>query len=110
MDFQFILAGLSPLLSGILLYEYRKQSAKNKIEDQMREQQHAALVGGVEALLRDRLLHGMEEGLANGYAPISKAESLNSMYLAYHNLGGNGIVTETYKRFMALPHVPPDHQ
>ena len=103
MDLQFILAGLSPLLSGILLYEYKKQSAKNKIEDQMREQQHAALVGGVEALLRDRLLHGMEEGLANGYAPIS-------MYLAYHNLGGNGIVTETYKRFMALPHVPPDHQ
>lgn len=106
---QMILAGIPSLLSGILLFEWKQQRAQSKKEETEKEQKHAALVKGVEALLRDRLLNGIEESLANGYVPLSKAEALNSMYLAYHNLGGNGIVTESYKRFLALPHTPPVH-
>lgn len=106
---QIILAGIPSLLSGILLYEWKQQRKQSKKEETEKEQKHAALVKGVEALLRDRLIIGMEECIAKGYAPISTVEILGSMYTAYHNLGGNGLVTETYRRFIALPHARPEH-
>lgn len=98
------------MLSGILLYEWKQQRAQNAKEETEKEQKHSALVKGVEALLRDRLIIGMDECIAKGYAPISTVEIMGSMYMAYHNLGGNGLVTETYRKFIALPHsLPGNH-
>ena len=107
---QMLLAGVPSLLSGILLYEWKQQRNQSKIEEPEKEQKRVALVKGVEALLRDRLIIGMEDCITKEYAPISTVEILVSMYMAYHNLGGNGIVTEVYKKFIRLPHIPPDHQ
>ena len=107
---QMLLAGVPSLLSGILLYEWKQQRNQSKIEETEKEQKRVALVIGVEALLRDRLIIGMEDCITKEYAPISTVEILVSMYMAYHNLGGNGIVTEVYKKFIRLPHIPPDHQ
>ena len=107
---QMLLAGVPSLLSGILLYEWKQQRNQSKIEETENEQKRVALVKGVEALLRDRLIIGMEDCITKEYAPISTVEILVSMYMAYHNLGGNGIVTEVYKKFIRLPHIPPDHQ
>lgn len=107
---QMLLAGVPSLLSGILLYEWKQQRNQSKIEATEKEQKRVALVKGVEALLRDRLIIGMEDCITKEYAPISTVEILVSMYMAYHNLGGNGIVTEVYKKFIRLPHIPPDHQ
>lgn len=105
-----LLAGIPSLLSGILLYEWKQQRAQNAKEETEKEQKHSALVKGVEALLRDRLIIGMDECIAKGYAPISTVEIMGSMYMAYHNLGGNGLVTETYRKFIALPHsLPGNH-
>lgn len=107
---QILLAGVPSLLSGILLYEWKQQRAQNAKEETEKEQKHSALVKGVEALLRDRLIIGMDECIAKGYAPISTVEIMGSMYMAYHNLGGNGLVTETYRKFIALPHsLPGNH-
>ena len=105
-----LLAGVPSLLSGILLYEWKQQRNQSKIAETEKEQKRVALVKGVEALLRDRLIIGMEDCITKEYAPISTVEILVSMYMAYHNLGGNGIVTEVYKKFIRLPHIPPDHQ
>ena len=107
---QMLLAGVPSLLSGILLYEWKQQRNQSKIEETEKEQKRVALVKGVEALLRDRLIIGMEDCITKEYAPISTVEILVSMYMAYHNLGGSGIVTEVYKKFIRLPHIPPDHQ
>lgn len=107
---QMLLAGVPSLLSGILLYEWKQQRNQSKIEETEKEQKRVVLVKGVEALLRDRLIIGMEDCITKEYAPISTVEILVSMYMAYHNLGGNGIVTEVYKKFIRLPHIPPDHQ
>ena len=107
---QILLAGEPSLLSGILLYEWKQQRAQNAKKETEKEQKHSALVKGVEALLRDRLIIGMDECIAKGYAPISTVEIMGSMYMAYHNLGGNGLVTETYRKFIALPHsLPGNH-
>lgn len=100
----YLAAALSSLFSGILLYEWKQQRTQSK-EEASQEQKHEALVKGVEALLRDRLIFGMDDCIAKGCAPISTVEIMGSMYMAYHNLGGNGLVTELYKKFVALPHV-----
>ena len=101
-----LLAGIPSLLSGVLLYEWKQQRKQNKAEETEKEQKRAALVKGVEALLRDRLIIGMDKCINDGYAQISTVEILGSMYVAYHNLGGNGLVTETYRKFINLPHSP----
>ncbi len=63
---QMLLAGIPSLLSGILLYEWEQQRKHSKAEETEKEQKHAALVKGVEALLRDRLIIGMEECINKG--------------------------------------------
>lgn len=101
---QILLAGVPSLLSGILLYEWKQQRKRIKEEETEKEIRNEALVKGVQALLRDRLITGMEACLEKGYAPINTVEIMGSMYAAYCNLGGNGIVSGIYQRFVSLPH------
>lgn len=108
MDLQILLAGIPSLLSGILLYEYKRQTSDRENEQEEKLKRHDAVVKGVEALLRDRLIQGLEFNLSQGYATISTVEAFTMMYSAYSDLGGNGIVTHMYKSFLELPHVNPD--
>ncbi len=101
------LPSLSSLLSGVLLWKFKTVQDEGKAEQAVRAKKHEALVVGVVAMLRDRLIDAMDYYLALGWVPHHKAEVVNKMYLAYHNLGGNDIVTETYHKFMALPHSEP---
>ena len=55
-------------------------------------------------MLRDRLIDTMDHHIEAGWVPVHKAEAVNKMYVSYHNLGGNDIVTQTYQRFTLLPH------
>lgn len=107
---QMILAGIPSLLSGILLFEWKQQRAQSKKEETEKEQKHAALVTGVVAMLRDRIIDAMDYYLALGWVPHHKAEVVNKMYVAYHNLGGNDIVSLTYQHFMTLPHTAPSKE
>lgn len=101
------LPSLSSLLSGVLLWKFKTIQDEGKAEQAVRVKKHEALVTGVVAMLRDRLIAVMDYYLVIGWVPHHKAEAVNKMYLAYHNLGGNDIVTESYHRFMALPHAAP---
>ncbi len=101
---QYLLAGASPLLSGILLFEYRKRANADAQNRAAQEQKHEALVQGVVAMLRDRLIDTMDHHIEAGWVPVHKAEAIHRMYMSYHNLGGNDIVTKTYQRFILLPH------
>lgn len=101
------LPSLSSLLSGVLLWKLKTLRDAGEAERIERIQKHEALVTGVVAMLRDRLIDVMDYYVAAGWVPHHKAEAVNKMYLAYHGLGGNDIVTETYRRFMALPHAAP---
>ncbi|WP_432642719.1 hypothetical protein [Acidaminococcus sp.] len=101
---QYLLAGASPLLSGILLFEYRKRANADAQNRVAQEQKHEALVQGVVAMLRDRLIDTMDHHIEAGWVPVHKAEAIHRMYTSYHNLGGNDIVTKTYQQFILLPH------
>ncbi len=68
-----------------------------------RMQKQKALECGVQALLRDRMLHCYNKYIDAGFAPIYAKENYENMYQQYHELGGNGVMTHLHEEFMALP-------
>lgn len=99
---------LSGVLSGILLWKFKQRTVAEKAEKDEAEKKHTALVQGVVAMLRDRLIDVMDYHIDAGWCPVHKVEVINKMYLSYHDLGGNDIVSKTYQRFVNLPHQPGD--
>ena len=85
--------------SGILGIGTRAILARMK-EQEMRQK---ALEFGVQALLRDRMLHCYNKYIDAGFAPIFAKENYENMYQQYHELGGNGVMTHLHEEFMALP-------
>ena len=58
---------------------------------------------GVQALLRDRLIHEYNKYSDKGYAPIYAKDNFENMWNQYHNLGANGVMDEIHDEFMQLP-------
>lgn len=58
---------------------------------------------GVQALLRDRMLHSYNKYTELRYTPIYAKENFENMYKQYHELGGNGVMTQLHTDFMELP-------
>ena len=75
-----------------ILNRMQKQDARQK-----------GLEYGVQALLRDRMLHFYNKYIDAGFAPIYAKENYENMYRQYHELGGNGVMTHLHEEFMALP-------
>ncbi len=67
------------------------------------ETQQKALEMGVQALLRDRMLHSYNKYTELGYAPVYAKENFENLYQQYHGLGGNGVMTQLRVAFMELP-------
>lgn len=67
------------------------------------ESRQKAVELGVQALLRDRMLHCYNKYEEAGYAPIYAKENFENMYQQYHGLGGNGVMTHLHEEFMELP-------
>lgn len=84
--------GLFSLVSGKFMLECKKQRA---------------LRDGVKAILRSDLIQLCNHYEEKGWAPFYAVENITNMYNAYHDLGGNGAITQMYERFLALPsHAP----
>lgn len=67
------------------------------------EQKQHALELGVQALLRDRLLHQYDKYKSRGYAPIYAKENFENLYKQYHQLGANGVMDSIHEEFRNLP-------
>lgn len=67
------------------------------------ESKNEAVCLGVQALLRDRLIHEYNKYSRLGYAPIYAKENFENMWKQYHNLGLNGVMDEIHADFMDLP-------
>lgn len=102
-----LLSGISPLLTGVLLYQFQERSKAETKERNESKKKQLALMDCVTALARDRLIQSMDYYNALGWVPEHKAAVVSKLYTAYHNLGGNDVVTETYHSFLTLPHSSP---
>lgn len=58
---------------------------------------------GVQALLRSQMISDYNKWTTKGYAPIYARENFQNLYEQYHALKGNGVMTDIYNKFMALP-------
>ena len=57
---------------------------------------------GTMLLLRVQLIEYHDRYMALGHIPSYALENFIEMYEAYHELGGNGMVTEMYKEILEL--------
>lgn len=85
-------SGILGIGTKAILSRLKKQEGRQK-----------ALEYGVQALLRDRMLYSYNKYIDAGYAPIYAKENYENMYMQYHELGGNGVMTHLHEEFMALP-------
>lgn len=63
----------------------------------------SALKNGVLCLLRAEIIRCHEKYTERGEIPIYAEEALERVYKAYHELGGNGTITDLYEECMRLP-------
>lgn len=105
-----VLSGSSSLLTGVLLYKFRERNDFDRKEREDQKLKQEALADGVVAMLRDRLMDAMDLSIRSGWVAVDKAEIVSRMFTAYHNLGGNGIVSHTYAKFADLPHREPGNR
>ena len=57
---------------------------------------------GTMLLLRVQLIEYHDRYMKEGHIPSYALENFIEMYEAYHDLGGNGMVTEMYKEVLEL--------
>lgn len=106
-----LLAAALPLagtgLAAFLRMDYRRRRAeRDRLERDME-----LLKGGVQALLRDRLValyktYYMEQH----YVPLHIKESYENCYQHYHSLGANGIMDGMARDVRKAPIAPPSDE
>ena len=64
---------------------------------------NSAVREGMQALLRDRIIHSYNKYTEQEYCPIYAKENVKRMYAPYHELGGNDVATELMEKILELP-------
>lgn len=83
------------LVKSAILAWYRERNHK--------EARSIAMENGLCAILRDSLIGKCEAYCERGVITTHGMQNIDLMYEAYHNLGGNGVVTSLYKKIKELP-------
>jgi hypothetical protein len=74
---------------------------RRKLKAQVRRQK--ALENGICSLLRAEMIRSGEKYLEKGWCAIYAKDAFDKEYKAYHELGGNGTMTEMHEQVMNLP-------
>lgn len=94
------------IVAAVLAGLYRRMAKgirKNREEgDALRE--------GMRALLRRQIVADCEESMRDGYATVTRKDTILEMYKSYHALGGNGAVTEVKETMLKLPTIKPEER
>ena len=98
-----IISGLFALLVAKMLKKRDKKQAEIIEQNQVMEAQNKAIMLGVQAFLRDRLLQGYRYYISQGWAEYEDRENLENIYQQYHALGANGIMDDMRTQFRNLP-------
>lgn len=82
---------------GVKLKMHEKSKEREKLEQE-------AIRNGIRAVLRDRIVQAYNHFSRQGKIKIEELGNISNMYVAYHNLGGNGVVTSIYNKVLKIPH------
>lgn len=103
------------VIGGIVLYKFKQADAERHRRERERalERKHdtersikenKALVSGLQAVLRTLLMQEAMGFEKQGFVALREFENFQSMYEAYHSLGGNGLITQLFEEVKHLPH------
>lgn len=92
---QYWLEGIFGLAIAGLSFCFNSLRKKFKEQDQIK--------AGLVAILHDRLFQSGMYFIEKGEITVSALDNIEGIYVAYHNLGGNGTGTEIYERVKDLP-------
>ena len=105
--------GIPSIISGtVALLINRGMGKRDEKQEELRKQsltmekQNAAIMAGIQALLRDRLLQGYRHYIEKGWADYDDRKNLENIWKQYHALGANGIMNDMRKTFRRLPMQP----
>lgn len=103
--------GIPSIISGVVaLCLTRGMKKRDHKQEEIREQnevlekQSKAIMAGVQAILRDRLLQGYRHYLDKGYADYDDRLNMENIWKQYHTLGANGAMDDLRKQFRQLPY------
>ena len=65
-----------------------------------------AIEDGIRALLRNDIIKAYNKCQEKGYCPIYEMENIEELYKQYHELDGNGTITELVERIREFPTQP----
>lgn len=58
---------------------------------------------GLQSILRGEIIKQHEKYMEKEFCPVYAKDAIRRQYESYHELGGNGVITELYHEIMALP-------
>lgn len=87
--------------------ERKEEEDRRREEDKQRAEEakaaNDALNSAVQCLLRDKLIYLTQKSIDEGYKQSFVTENVGTMYDAYRNLHGNGLVKNLFEQFSRLP-------
>ena len=104
------LAGV-PTLVGIIIALLIKRPLERRVQaaeasQATQRQQSQAIMLGVQALLRERLLQGYRHYIAQGWDSYEDRSNLENIYTQYEALGPNSVMDQLHSQFVSLPEQP----
>jgi hypothetical protein len=108
------LSTVATAIIGYLMYRLKKNEEakeaklKARHEEEIQrahrqELENNAFRASLLALTRDRILQGYRYYRQQGCIGTQDLETMTKLYMAYHDLGGNGTITAVYDKIKALP-------
>ena len=105
-----VFSGIITIAVSYIGYQIQKRDAKREKErkalEELREKKDHAIYEGMLTILHNSIIELYNNCVQKNNVSIRAAENMTHMYNAYHNLGGNGAITEIYHHFQQLPHKP----
>ena len=101
-----VFSGVSAVISsgvGYIAFKLKQAESARQAEAAAMQEASEAERAGLVALLRERMMSNYYKYEERGAAPMYARENYDLMYQAYHKLGGNGLLTDMYERFMNIP-------
>ena len=76
-----------------------------RINKKLKEEKtrNQAIENGVRDILRMQILDTYDKCRASGNISVSRKDAIDSAYLSYHALGGNGTITQVHTELMGMP-------
>lgn len=90
----------------VLLLTAAVKKLFRKLKDE--KEDYSSIKDGMLSLLRAELIRSGEKYLSQGWLHIYAKDAYDKAYKAYHELGGNGTLTNMHDKIMELPTVPKE--